>query len=110
MEIEVHQRGGLLGLDRRYLVKDGQVEVFDEGRTQRSRSLDPEQADRIDQLAKSASKAEVKGADSLASDSMETKVDIRRDGDSSSLKLRSGDEAPRAVWDLIGEVSKASRA
>jgi hypothetical protein len=109
MEIEVHQRGGLLGLDRRYLVKDGQVEVFDKGGTRRSRSLDPKQADRIDQLAKSASAAEVEPTDSLASDSMETKVDIRHDDGSSSLKLRSGDAAPREVWDLIGEVSKASR-
>jgi hypothetical protein len=107
MEIEVRQRGGLLGLDRQYLVKDGAIEVIEKGEPQGSQSLDPQQAARIDELARSAHGARVQGADELASDDMETTVAIHRDEDSSSLKLHSGDVAPREVWDLIGEISRA---
>jgi hypothetical protein len=113
MEIEVRQRGGFLGLDRHYLVKDGAIEVTDKGLHRKSQSLDPEQVARIAELAKSASEATVDrtGADdTLASDEMETTLAIRHGDGDSNLQLRSGDKAPRAVWDLIGEVSKASGA
>jgi hypothetical protein len=73
-----------------------------------SKGLDSKQAARIHELATSVAGARVKAADSLASDEMETKVDIRRDDGSSSLHLHTGDSAPPEVWDLIGEVSRAS--
>jgi hypothetical protein len=112
MEIEVRQRGGVLGLDRRYLVKDGAIEVTEEGRREgKRRSLEPKQTARIEALAKSVSGAHVDAADDLVSDDMETTVDIRPDGsESTALRLNSGATAPAEVWDLIGEVSKAFHA
>jgi hypothetical protein len=110
MEIEVHQRGGVLGLDRRYLVKDGTIEVIDKGRSRGSRELGPEQAAKIDELASSAAGAPVQSADLPSSDTMETAVAIRRDEASHEIKLRTGDNAPPEVWELIGEVSRASGA
>ena len=108
MEIEVHQRGGLLGMDRRYLVKDGTIEVIDGGQSRGAKALDPSQAARIHELATSAEKARVKSGNLPISDDLETKVDIRRERRSRTLRLRSGDEAPPEVYDLIGEVSRAS--
>jgi hypothetical protein len=109
MEIEVHQRGGILGMDRRYVVKGGRIEVIDKGRSRGSRALDPKQRARIDELASCAAHARVRAVDEVpVSDSMETNVAIRSDGGSHKLNLRSGDQAPAEVWDLIGEVSRAS--
>jgi hypothetical protein len=111
MEIEVHQLGGVLGMDRRYVVKDGAIEVIDKGRSRGSKHLDPSQAARIDELANHAADAKpVKRRDPLASDGMTTKVGILvDDGDKRFLEVESGDIAA-PVWDLIGEVSRASEA
>lgn len=95
-------------MDRRYIVKDRTIEVIDKGRSCRSKGLDPEQAARIEELATSVAGARVETVDSLASDEMETKVAIRRDDASRSLQLHTGDSAPAEVWDLIGEISRAS--
>lgn len=109
MEIELHQRGGVLGMDRRSVVKGGRIEVIDKGRSRGSRALNPKQCARIDELASSAAHARVKVvAEIPVSDSMETDLAIRRNGGSNELKLRSGDQAPAEVWELIGEVSRAS--
>jgi hypothetical protein len=108
MEIEVHQSGGVLGLDRRYVIKDGTIEVIDKGRSRGSRELGASQAARISALAASAAAAHVKSIDEPISDDMETNLHIRQDAGSQSLRVRTGDEAPSEVWDLIGEVSRAS--
>jgi hypothetical protein len=110
VEIVVYQRGGVLGLDRRYVVKDGTIEVIDKGRSRGLTELDPQQAARIDELAGYAAGADTESKELPVSDGMETKVQIRRDADSRSLELQTGDEAPPEVWDLIGEVSRASGA
>jgi hypothetical protein len=111
MEIEVHQRGGILGLDRSYLVKDGVIEVTDNGHPSASVELDPAQDAHIRELAESAEMAQelAGGAQPLVSDSMETDVSIRGNGGTSSLTVRTGDDrVPPEVWQLIGEVSRAS--
>ena len=48
MDVEVYQRGGVLGLDRRCVVREGTIEVIDRGRSRGARDLDPDQAARID--------------------------------------------------------------
>jgi hypothetical protein len=112
MEIEVHQRGGVLGLDRRYLVKDGTIEVIDKGRSRGSKNLDPTQVAKIDELAKhAAGSVSRKAGGLLPSDGMQTDIAIRGDtGIKSVLEVSTGDNAPAVVWDLIGEVSRASGA
>jgi hypothetical protein len=96
VEVEVHQRGGVLGLDRRYVVKDGTIEVIDKGRSRGLTKLDPDQAARIDELAGHAAEAETLAKDVPASDGMETQVYIRQNGGSRTLGLQTGDEAPPA--------------
>jgi hypothetical protein len=108
MEIEVHQRGGVLGMDRRYLVRDGTLEVVDNGESHGARNLAPEAAAKIEQLAASAASARIAPSDELVSDDMETSIRIHGDGAGSNLTLHSGSDAPSEVWDLIGEVSRAS--
>lgn len=107
MEVEVHQIGGVLGLDRRYVFKDGLVEVIDRGRRTRKIRLEPEQVERIDKLAALVSDTEVRAGRSLHSDDMQTTVDIRRLGHRHSFELHSGDVAPAEMWDLIDVVSRS---
>ena len=95
-------------MDRRYVVKDGTIEVIDKGRSRGLTKLDPDQAARIDELASHAADAQTKAKDIPTSDGMETQVHIRQNSGTRSLDLQSGDEAPPAVWELIGEVSRAS--
>lgn len=99
-------------MDRRYLVKNGTIEVIDKGRSRGSKGLDPAQAARIVELAEHAAVSiPRKKSDLLPSDSMHTDIAILGDsGTKSVLELNTGDEAPAAVWDLIGEVSRASGA
>ena len=54
MEVEVHHRGGALGMDRRSVVKDGSIEVIDKGLSLGAKPLEPAQAARIDALAADA--------------------------------------------------------
>jgi len=112
MRIEIHQRGGVLGLDRVYLVVDGTIEVIDKGRSRGAQHLDPDAAERIGALAASAAEAEpARGDGPPVSDSMETDIAIEA-GTATSCRLvvRSGDDAPDEVWALIGEIGRASGA
>src|SRR5829696_606552 len=113
MRIEIHQRGGVLGLDRIYLVVDGTIEVIDKGRSRGAQDLDPDAAERIGALAASAAEADTAApADGPpVSDGMETDIAIEADTDARCrLVVRTGDDAPDEVWALIGEIGRASGA
>ena len=105
MRIELHQRGGVLGLDRRVLVDGATIEVIDRGRSRGARGLEPGEAERIGALAESAAAAEPARAPALpVSDELTTELAIgeRR------LSVRSGDDSPAAVLALIGELGRLS--
>ena len=106
MRIEVHQRGGVLGLDRRVLVCDGTIEVIDKGRSRGARPLEPAEAERLGALAESAAGA---GAGHLQpgpiSDDMRADIQI----DTLRLTVRTGDGSPPEVWELLAELGRASR-
>ena len=106
MRIEVHQRGGVLGLDRRVLVSDGTIEVIDKGRSLGTRPLDPAEAERLGALAESAACAGA-GHEQTGpiSDDMRAEIQI----DSQRLSVRTGDGSPPAVWELLAELGRASR-
>lgn len=97
-------------MDRRYLVKNGRIEVIDRGRSRGTKDLDASQLARLDELASSAAVTDhAKPASGLVSDGIETNIAIRPDsGGDRTLQLRTGDDAPAEVWDLIGEVSRFS--
>lgn len=105
MRIELHQRGGVLGLDRRVLVDGATIEVIDRGRSRGARGLEPGEAERIGALAHSAAAARPAPAPAPpVSDELTTELAIggRR------LSVRSGDGSPAAVWELIGELGRLS--
>jgi hypothetical protein len=103
MRIELHQRGGVLGLDRRVLVDGGTIEVIDRGRGRGARKLEPGEAERIGALADSAAAAEPGRAPARpVSDEMTTELAI---GDR-RLSLRSGDGSPPVLWELIAELGR----
>jgi hypothetical protein len=110
MEVEVHQRGGVLGMDVRYRVKEGSIEVIENGLSRGAKQLELAQAERIGALAATAAGAQATpGRAAGISDAMVTAIAIRDDdGTPSQLELRTGDDAPDAVWELISEVSRAS--
>ena len=112
MRIEVHQRGGVLGLDRIYVVIDGTIEVIDKGRSRGARELDPDAAQRIGALAASAAHARPAPSGAApVSDAMETDIAIEPDaGERCRLSVRTGEDAPESVWALIGEIGRASGA
>jgi hypothetical protein len=111
MRIEVHQRGGILGLDRRVVVADGTIEVIDKGRSRGARPLDPEEAERLDALAAGAAEA---GAGEIdpgpVSDGMLAEIAIESRAGVYQLSVRTGDGSPAEVWALIGELGRASRS
>jgi hypothetical protein len=111
MRIEVHQRGGILGLDRHVVVADGTIEVIDKGRSRGARTLDPEEAERLDALAAGAADAGAGGADpGPVSDGMSAEIAIESHAGVHRLSVCTGDGSPAEVWALIGELSRASGA
>lgn len=103
MRIELHQRGGVLGLDRRVLVDGATIEVIERGRSRGARGLGPGEAERIGALADSAAAAEPARAPATpVSDELTTELAI---GDR-RLSVHSGDGSPAAVWALIGELGR----
>lgn len=108
MRIEVHQRGGVLGLDRRVLVCDGTIEVIDKGRSRGARPLEPAEAERLGALAESAAGAGAGAGHaqpSPISDDMRADIQI----DTLRLTVRTGDGSPPEVWELLAELGRASR-
>jgi len=103
MRIELHQRGGVLGRDRRVLVTEGTIEVTEGGRRRGSRVLEPGAAGRIDALARSAAAAEPgRVGGQRVSDEMEHELAIG----ATKLSVRTGDGSPAEVWALIGELGR----
>ena len=106
MRIEVHQRGGVLGLDRRVLVCDGTIEVIDKGRSRGARPLEPAEAERLGALAESAAGAGA-GHEQPTQISDDMRADIQID--TLRLTVRTGDGSPPEVWELLAELGRASR-
>jgi hypothetical protein len=107
MRIEVHQRGGVLGLDRRVLVCDGTIEVIDKGRSRGARALDPAEQQRLGALAASAAGAQPGREDpGPVSDAMwiEIAIDDRR------LTVSTGDGSPAELLELLAELGRAAGA
>lgn len=113
MEIDVRQVGGVAGLDRRYVVKDGAVEVIDKGLSRGAKRLGSEEVTRLSELAgraKATKRPKKRRRGPSGGDDMTTTVDITlEDGSKWVLELQSGDDA-LPVWELVGEVSRASEA
>jgi hypothetical protein len=111
MYVALRQRGGFLGLDRKIEVEDGTVSVTENGLKTKVQDLDASKTSQITELAtavleKSSEIAPRSG--SLASDSMETAIEIAAGSKRKVLSVNSGDRAPGELWELVGELSAAS--
>lgn len=111
MEISIQQRGGVLGLDRTVEVKEGVVTVTEHGVRKDRRRLTPTLAQRLKELAARVLRegTEVHVYTGVpVSDQLRTRIEILDQGERRTLDLKSGDEAPDEVWELLGTVSEAS--
>jgi len=110
MRVSVHSRGGVFGVDRTVLVADCAVEVTEEGVTRQAGRLDEATAGRLDDLAlQLAATAPIVAGGGPAADSMATDIEIDDGaGQRHAISVRSGDDAPQEVWDLLTLVREAS--
>jgi ribosome-associated protein YbcJ (S4-like RNA binding protein) len=111
MYVAVRQRGGFAGLDRKVEIREGRVRVTEKGETREGPSLDePEQSQLKEIVGKVLKSKEgivpLKG--SSASDSMDTHIEVGEGDERRTLKLRSGDDAPTEIWELLGAVGRVA--
>jgi hypothetical protein len=109
VEIHVHERGGVLGIDRRVDVKDGTLTVVVNGVPRARRRLEPAVQARLRELvARLPSRLQVnRYTGPRISDSMETTVYISDRGRDQQLEIKSGDDAPE-LWEFLGAVTEIS--
>lgn len=111
MEVSVRQHGGVFGIDRRVDVKEGVVEVVENGVHRKTRRLTVAERARLDDVAVRVVKSKV-DVSPLAGgpppDTMHTSIELKDSAGGRSLQLSSGDEAPDEVWELLGAVEKVS--
>jgi hypothetical protein len=110
VEIHVHEKGGVLGIDRQVDVKDGVLKVVVNGVERARQRLEPDTEERLRQLAERLPNGCRIGRydGPRIGDSMETTIKIAQNGRSQQLRVQSGDDAPEQVWDLLGAVSEIS--
>ena len=111
MEIRVRQHGGVLGVDRSVNVVDGTVTVVDQS-GRRCHDLEPDVQERLTHLAAQVAHVPAPHRERGLlpfSDEMETSLDIWTDNEEHrALRLRSGDDAPDAVWELLGTLNEVA--
>ena len=111
MYVAVRQRGGFLGLDRTVEIDEGKVLVTENGVARPAAALDESQRARIEELVGGVIKstdAVVTFHGSTPSDSMDTRIEVDDGSRRRTVQLRSGDQAPTEVWELLGAVGRVS--
>ena len=110
MEIHVHEKGGVFGLDRRVEVKDGTLTVVVNGVRRVHRELEPAMQARLRELVgrlpRRVPVSRYSGP--RISDSLETTIHITDDGRDQRLRVKSGDDAPDQLWEFLGAVTEIS--
>lgn len=101
----MHTCGGVLGLDRVVEVENGTGTVSEEGAA-RDVALDAGQVDRLERAAERLAKApKVAIGDAPdAVDSGWSDIDIEDAGESRSLRIPAGADAPDDVWEILDVV------
>jgi hypothetical protein len=111
MYVSVRQRGGFGGVDRKVEVRGGRVRVTEKGETREGPSLGEPEQTRLEEAVRNVldSRGGVEPLrGSPPSDSMDTHIEVA-DGDERRVwKLRTGDDAPTEVWDLLGAVGRVA--
>lgn len=112
MKVSVTRQGGFLDVDQRVEIDDGGISVTERGVVREVTPADPNQMQRISELAKAVAELPDTQApaaaadDAVTYDEMLTEIEID-DGDGvKRLSVPSGADAPQAVWDLIRAVDE----
>jgi len=107
MKIELQQRGGFEGRERRVVLDDGAVRVDPGSPDERSFQLDTERWGAMRDLAGRVAVTDQAAPATPAlppSDAMEMKLAIDGAGESRTLHVTSGDNSPPEVWELLGRL------
>ena len=112
MKVSVTRQGGFLDVDQRVEIDDGGISVTERGVVREVTPADPNQMQRISELAKAVAELPdtqepaATADDAVTYDEMMTEIEID-DGDGvKRLSVPSGADAPQAIWDLIRAVDE----
>jgi hypothetical protein len=113
VEVSVHIKGGVLGLDRVVRIDDTNVTVVEDGSKTRQARIPREDAQRLADIATRAARvaeSRYRSSDPDAADASVTVIEIRDGGVQRHVHLSSGVPAPDEIWDLLDAVEQASQA
>lgn len=107
MRISVRQQGGAYDIDEAVEIEDDRVRTRREGAPEAPAQLDARSTDAIQKLANVVKTAKVTAARGPVYDQMTTFINID-DGESNhQIVVRSGDDAPPELWELVNLVKDA---
>ena len=113
INISLRQKGGVFGGDRQVDLAGSELEVKERGESVTKRTLSDGEAQRLDDIAQRLiSKGPPQDAsDGFGySDSILTEVDIGDATEQRTYRVRSGDNAPDELWELVGTISEIADA
>lgn len=111
MKISLHQTGGLFGGDRNVDLSEDDLRVTEGGRPVTERTLTPNERARVGEAAKrlfGTTPSQPVSDPFGASDSMLTEVAIDEQDELRTYRVRSGDDAPDELWELVGTLTEVA--
>jgi hypothetical protein len=111
MKISLHQKGGLFGGDRSVDLSEDDLRVTEGGRPVTERTLTPGERAKVGEVAKrlySKTPSQAESGLMGASDSMLTEVEIDEEDELRTYRVRSGDDAPDELWELVGTLTEVA--
>jgi hypothetical protein len=112
MKISLRQTGGITGGDHLVDLDGSSLSVSETGVPLHSRKLSSVEAKAVRDAARrlmSAPPAPEGTDDEIASDSVLTEVGIDHARTTRRFRVRSGDDAPPELWELVGALSDAAK-
>jgi ABC-type metal ion transport system substrate-binding protein len=110
VKVSVHQQGGILGVDRLVEVSDGAVTVTEHGARRTIGELEGQELRTLSELAAQVIQTDLAAGDTPKTyDSMLTVVNIEDGAASRHLAVRSGQEVPPEVRQLVRAVTSAAK-
>jgi hypothetical protein len=113
VSISLKQKGGVFGGDRQVDLAGAEIEVKEGGQSVAKRRLSDGEAQRLDDVAQrliASSPPQEASAGFGHSDSILTEVNIGDASDQRTYRVRSGDDAPAELWELVGAISEMADA
>lgn len=111
MKISLRQKGGLFGGERNVDLTEDDLRVTERGVAVTERTLSAVESAKVGEVAKRLiSKSPSQDAGDLqgASDSMLTEIEIGDSGEQRTYRVRSGDDAPDELWELVGTLKEVA--